>query len=363
MRLKIIVQNGVLVTVSIVIAVVFGEICLRWFIPIYDYSDRCLLFSSPAFKLYSGGSVRYFPKVQIREVAVYADKIEYDVNYRTNNIGFIDSMDYIYESVPDKRYYAFVGDSFTAGVNGGTPWVPGLRANKINAEVYNFGVAGTGFEHFYRVLHDMKGRVAVTNIVLVVITDDFYRAYWHPIIMNDTISFCNESGDHKLCQPIPIASTIPYAASVADIREISRKKYKEIRARIRELNSSNNFRSKLESFLEESSIYFYSKVAYDRYKRQSASGDITDAVAWIRKIKDDYPSVSIQLIHLPQKYEVNTKKYYINIAEQVAVQGVSYFPALEKCNWSMDMFYTRDGHPNQRGYDNISECVAGYLFE
>ena len=62
---------------------------------------------------------------------MWGDKIEYDVTYQTNNLGFIDTKDYLNEAIPGKNYYAFIGDSFTAGTHAGFPWVPELREKSL----------------------------------------------------------------------------------------------------------------------------------------------------------------------------------------------------------------------------------------
>ncbi len=363
MKPKSVLQNIMIMVIAIVLALAIGECGIRLIKPVYDYADRSLLFSSPTFKLYSGGSVRYYPNKKIREIAVYNDKIEYDVLYSTNNAGLIDTKNYEYESIPGKRYYAFVGDSFTAGVNGGSPWVPALRNNKLSAEVYNFGVAGTGFEHFYKLLHDMKDKVSITHIIIVAITDDFFRICWHPYVSEGKINFCSLDGAHSRCQAGPIASIIQINASEEEVRKVSKTKYKEIRAKIDEINGRRSLRIKLESlFYDQSVIYYYTKVLLDTYKRTHQPSNIEYAVESMRKIRLEFPLAEIHLIHLPQKYEVKTNNYYINIAEQITELGIKYYPALDKCNWNIDMFFTRDAHPNRYGYENITKCVSGYLF-
>ncbi|MEI7818186.1 MAG: SGNH/GDSL hydrolase family protein, partial [Desulfuromonadales bacterium] len=280
----------------------------------------------------------------------------------TNNLGFVDSKNYSYESIPKKSYYAFVGDSFTVGAGGGGAWVASLRNNKLNAEVYNFGVAGTGFEHFYRLLHEMKNKVKITHIIIVAITDDFFRAFWHPLVNGDKIYFCEKQGLHSICQPIPIATIIPENASKSEIREISKIKFKEHRAKIDELNAVNNSQSKLCSLLyDESAIFYYLKLFFDSYNRLHQPTNIAYSIESIRRIRNEFPLAEINLIHLPQKYEVMTNNYSINIADQVTELGINYYPALEKCNWTRDMFFTRDAHPNKHGYENITKCVSEYL--
>lgn len=363
MNPKKVLQNISILLFAVVFALVIGELAICLIKPVYDYGDRSLLFSSPTFKKYSGGSIRYYPNEKIREVAVYHGKVEYDVLYSTNNLGLIDTKNYLYESIAGKNYYAFVGDSFTAGVNGGDPWVPKLLDNKVNAEVYNFGVSGTGFEHFYRLLHDMKDKVKITHIVIVAITDDFYRDFWHPYVSNGLINFCYIDAPHTSCQSGPIASIITISASEEEVRQVSKNKYKEIRAKIDEINGERSLQAKLESIIfDRSAIYYYTKVLLDTYKRTHQPSNIENAIESMRKIRTEFPLAEIHLVHLPQKYEVKTKNYYINIADQISALGITYFPALEKCNWSLDMFFTKDAHPNKLGYENITKCVSGYLF-
>jgi hypothetical protein len=69
------------------------------------------------------------------------------------------------------------------------------------------------------------------------------------------------------------------------------------------------------------------------------------------------------LIHLPEKKEVAMNKYILDdIGEEVERYGITYFPALIHCEWSHDMFFLNDKHPNRFGYENISCCVSDYLF-
>lgn len=362
MQMKRILKNILLMVIAFVCALCLGELTIRIIMPVYDARDQSLLFSSPNLRLYPGGSVRYAPNAKIREITLYNQKIEYDVLYSTNNMGFIDLADYTYESVPGKKYYAFVGDSFTAGIHGGEAWVPKLRGNKMHAEVYNFGVTATGFDHFYRLLHDMRGKVNMTHIVIVAITDDFYRTFWHPVEQDGLIGFCGGSGEHQTCQPVPVGGIIPIDSTDSEVGEIARKKYKEVRARVNEVNASRDLSSKIESLLyDDSAIYYYTKLLRDSYRRTHNPANIEDAYAALQKIRDEFPVAEIHLIHLPQKYEVKTGNYYINIADQVSGLGIKYFPALEKCNWSNDMFFLKNNHPNKYGYENITKCVSEYL--
>ena len=132
------------------ITFIFLEIGIRSLniLPIYK---RALMYSSKTSQLDQNGAVHYEPNKKIRTVTVYNNKIEYDVHFNTNNLGFVDDKDYEYDNAPDKRRYAFVGDSFTAGYHAGASWVPKLRRNieGENIKIFNLGVGGTGIKHFY----------------------------------------------------------------------------------------------------------------------------------------------------------------------------------------------------------------------
>ena len=94
-----------------------------------DRGERVALFTSPNW-VAPGRGVRWAADTPIRTLAVYGDRIPYDVRFETNDLGYIDHRDYGVESaVPVADRWAFVGDSFTAGYHGGDPWVPGCVTN------------------------------------------------------------------------------------------------------------------------------------------------------------------------------------------------------------------------------------------
>jgi hypothetical protein len=208
----------------------------------------------------------------------------------------------------------------------------------------------------------MKHAVNITHIVIVAITDDFYRGFWHPLIIDGKVNFCSENGIHSICQPIPVGGIIPINLPAGEVRGVAKKIHQEVRKKVNEINAADGWRSRLESlFYDDSAIYYYTRLFFDTYKRSHQPSDIEFAFEMMKKIRAEYPTAEIHLIHLPQKYEVKTKHYAINIADQVTGLGIKYYPALEKCNWSGDMFFERDMHPNQHGYENIKKCVSDYL--
>jgi hypothetical protein len=151
------------------------------------------------------------------------------VRFRTNDLGFIDHEDYLVpgQSRADAPRYAFVGDSFTAGFHGGTPWVPALRdrARKTNPDlqIYNLGVSGTGFDHFGRLLKSFATDVDFSEIVILAISDDFERPFWPPPPRGNV--HCRRSPERpwlRRDRPLCLKSPRPCALGGLQVRTDSR---------------------------------------------------------------------------------------------------------------------------------------------
>jgi hypothetical protein len=84
-------------------------------------------------------------------------------------------------------------------------------------------------------------------------------------------------------------------------------------------------------------------------------------IQMLANIRDNFPEASIHLIHLPERHEVVSGRYDRDVREHVEGLGVAYFPALQQCGWSEDMYHRYDLHPNEEGYATITRCVKDYL--
>lgn len=330
-----------------------AEIGVRFLIPM-QVDERALMFSSHTFQLDQNGAIRYQPNKNIRTIAVYDNKIEYDVHFDTNNLGLADGKNYEYENLANKRYYAFVGDSFTAGFHGGEPWVPKLRRSMEgeNIEIFNLGVSGTGIKHFYRLLQSTREQLRITHIVILAISDNFRRSFWYPLTNSSEIRFCQENTPSSECVKRPyIAKIIHPASSSEDILKVAERIIKD---RERNLQGSN-----IKSILKQSELLGF-VVRSLRTVLQYRKRHSVDA---LRSIREAFPSAEIHFVHLPQKQEVVNGTYFLkNIGNEIKEVRISYFPALQECHWQTDMFFVHDSHPNHVGYDNISNCVSSYLF-
>lgn len=321
---------------------------------------RSLFFSSPTFRLDSNGAVRLLPNQVIRTAIVRDSQIVYDVRFETNNLGFVDDRDYGAAAAPGRASYVLVGDSFTAGFHGGRTWIPQMRddAESAGADLYNLGVSGTGIEHFRRLLLSTRREIPFNHIVLVVITNDFSRLFWFPVVRDKEIRFCVEdSGDACLSQPY-VAKVIPPDAGQDTILSAAAKAGMD-KQRSEYADAGNAWTR----VLKESRLFRLGLAAARRLTAKRRS-DRRTRRAWLnlRKIREDFPSTEIRLVHLPQKDEVAAGEYFMDVGTIAEGVGIRYFPALHECDWSEDMFFRLDPHPNAKGYRNIAACVSRYLF-
>lgn len=340
----------VLILSSTIVGLGIGEITVR-FLGLGQHFERSLLFSSPTWQQDAENAIRYLPNQKIRTVAVYNANIEYDVQFHTNNLGFIDHVDYARDAVSNRKHYAFVGDSFTAGYHGGEPWVPQLRdrVRNRNTGIYNLGIDGTGAEHFSRLLKSVNRQLSFTTIVIVAISNDFRRDYWYPQVQGNDIGFCREKAGPPKCDPI--ARIIPQDTAVAEVQKIA----KQI-ADDREEDKGIFKQSQLLALFKQTKRNLFDRPVY-------SENHVERSLLLLRNIRDAFPLAEIHLVHLPQKEEVATGAYLLDFGERMEGTGIRYFPALKRCNWSGDMYFKHDAHPNSAGYKNISSCVSNYLFK
>ena len=307
-----------------------------------------LLFSARTWEIDARGAIRYQPDREIRTVAMRDGVLAYDIRFRTNNLGFIDHRDYRPDRTSTRKHYAFVGDSFTAGYHGGKPWVPRLRDRvaPANVDIYNLGVDGTGIEHFRRLLLAVRPQLPIDAIVILAISHDFQRSFWRPAFTDQSIQFCVEQDDPRPCSPI--AGVMPAEATLAEIRQRLAPP-DEVGAR---------------NWLRQSRVLALAKRAsrnlppvFGRHKK-----GVDRSLASLAALRAAFPDTGIRLIHLPEKEEVTTGRYRLDLAQSVAALGIDYFPALQRCTWTPDMYLQHDNHPNELGYRNIERCVEDYLF-
>ena len=369
-----------LLLISTFISLLLAEMGIRLLISDATFEDKFLMWNSPHFRLDQNGAVRYLPRESIREVAVYNGQIEYDLRYETNNMGFIDHVDYLEQTASDtiKNHIAFVGDSFLAGSGGVRPWVPELRdrirKRHRDTQIYNLGVVGAGIEHFRRLLSSVAEEIPFDEIIIFAISNDFTRPFWRPLTTSEEIRFCpmNEA-EHVCAKRSPIATIFNANSGENEILERATELRTERFAASQQ--SEKRGTDGAPPYLLRNSRLFM--LLYNLYHENPlvAAGEkrqqVSDALMYFAKkenfkafeeIRSQFPDIPIRLVHFPEKHEVRSGRYDLDLEDNARRLGIEYFPALERCDWSVDMYHPNDPHPNPHGYANITTCVENYLF-
>jgi len=349
-------KNILLIFLSVLVTLLLCELLLAIVAPQTNEDRRYLVWSSPNFRVDQFGAVTFLPNETVRTVAVYGDKVEYDVSYQTNNMGLIDHRDYGNKETVSRRL-AFVGDSFTAGHHGGTPWVPDLRdhlAIDQNFAIYNLGISGTGIHHFAKLVESFAARIDFDEIVVIAILDDFLRPYWVPDTTASEIRFCNAKFPIEKCrtEKRPVGYIFAYDTPIDTI-----------------IAQADAFQTTIWRELTAiSHLAGFADRAWGSSQKRERGGLprwqqilLEEGMATLGSISTKHPDKKRTFIHLPQKSEVAASEFELDLRKDVESQGFIYFSSMEHCSWSLGMFLELDGHPNRLGYENITRCVAQAL--
>jgi len=283
--------------------------------------------------LHSEGAIRAVPNATVREVMLGKKRIEFDVEFRTNNIGFIDDRDYTAVSHARRRI-AFVGDSFTAGT-GAPPWVPRLAKELIiqetGIELFNLGFVGTGFHHFARLVDSFRKEITVDELYVVAICDDFGRPDWVPRYSSDGVHFCKER-DNVACLSQP--ATVRFININDSEAEIERRATSTSRGGGPGAQANVRERSWLQKFTAASALL--SALDKARKNRMWETRKTTDLR---ERMQADIPSLRRlaafsgprYFLHIPEKDEVNLGRYLCSPKTTVESLGFVYLPFLNHC--------------------------------
>ncbi|MCB0318729.1 MAG: SGNH/GDSL hydrolase family protein [Bdellovibrionales bacterium] len=353
-----------------------AEFVLRVNISEIQDLQRTLFWSSSVYNTEEDGSIHYLADSEIREVMIYDEEIEYDHLFKTNNYGYADTEKYDPDKDNQTPNYVIVGDSFTVA-EGSQPWVPKLRKNLESKfgvrsfSLFNLGLGGAGIEHFYKNLKFFSKKFNIDHIIIVAISDDFHRLMWTPLVKNNEVRFCPEGEALFVCSKRkPIARIIDKMTKSADLIFEASK--------IRKLEQQKKTRFKEQGFVDErvlrKSRFFGLLYSYLNSEPIFAAGENEQKIGEsllsylenrnfevLSKISKDFPQSKIQLIQLPEKSEVISGKYSLDLKNDVLKTGIDYYPALYKCEWTEEMFLPHDPHPNERGYKNIMNCIESHL--
>lgn len=358
---------------AIAVALTAVELALRAdAINVHSIYDRVLFYTLPAFIDDGYGSVRYAPNAEIREVAIFGEQIDYDRRQRSNNLGFLDHLDY---GPADAGTYGvvFIGDSFTAG-SGGYPWVPELRErihNPSSTRIYNLGIGSASIYHMDKLLASFEQQVGFQEVNVLVITDDFFRPFWRPVQRDGSLWFCPTEGERVDCSAW--RRPIIYQMAPTDTVET-------LRARAQEIYATGRYPTHpAPSALQQFRLYRIACDAYHRirpsqaneiacphlhyhhYRSHEKNAQYIQAMSVVRGWPERYPGVKFRLFHVPEKSEVAVGKYTLDVADDLRATSIDFVPLLETCRWTIDMYYEHDSHPTLDGYRHLRDCVAPHL--
>ncbi len=333
--------------------------------------QRYLMWSSPTFEVDPHGAVTLAKNARIRDVAVYDGKIEYDMFYQTNDFGSPDTVNYGEAGGQNTggRRVAFVGDSFAAG-QGGHDWFSKLRgslqASKSSSLIYNFSLPGASVSHFEKTLRSVSEKLEFTDIVLCAISDDFLRTYWKPVERNGIIYFCTDP-EMKGDASSEVATVIGKDASELEIldhvKAVEVRHQQEAGERQQRMSRGQTAWSGAGRLLKRSRFLHWVDGRRRIFIHQQKEREKEIDLAPLMSIKALFPNARIALFHLPQKDEVISGRYDRELQKRVEFLGMTYIPALHKYHWDRSMFHVKDSHPNDAGYDKISEVVKEWLIE
>jgi hypothetical protein len=369
-------KNTLLIIFSILISLLGAELFFRYTgIGEYSIHSRLLFYTQPSLVVDPQGAVRYSKNTQIRTVAIYGKYIDYDVTKRTNNMGFLDTIDYEPPS-PETEKIAFVGDSFTAGSGVNDIWVSQLRDRRKSKEqqFYNLGVIATGFHHFSKILSSFREDIEFDSVNIMVISVDFLRPFWLPSVKENGMWLCInfENGLDNCGKGKPIIRKTTHSETQPMLLKRAFSMY-EANHRIAE-DKSGKFYRKLNSyklfcdvfktrFPNSNNIEACPHLKYNYNNSYDKNAKYAATIKTLRDLmnKPEFKNVKFRLFHIPEKGETISQKYSLDVAEDLREIDLEYIPLLHNCQWNKSMYHKHDTHPNAKGYANLVECMSKHF--
>lgn len=381
-KLKLVFINLLLSMMACAVTIISAEIMLRFTsVGHYSLNRRVLFYSRPSFVRLTQRAVAYHPNTVIRTVAIYGNHIEYDTSNRTNSLGFFDSVSYQTESnvtptpatSAEKRKVAFVGDSFTAGSGGTEPWVSLLRrrVTNPNLELYNLGVSGTGVQHYLPLLNELQPQLQFDAANFALISSDFFRIPWYPMIDDEGVRFCRSDQNEFNCR-----ATTPIIIYHFDLRESQQSLLNRAQQIYAHQNTDNDSQK---TFLQRSRVFnlvcdgvfgltgtndsllthcpHLHRYIPNSYEKNTL---FKQSLQVLKKIKIHHPNLQLRVLHIPEKNEVRSGRYAVNIVSEMQELDIDYVPLLFACNFDLSMFHKHDAHMNDSGYQHLAKCTSQY---
>jgi hypothetical protein len=345
-------KNLLLFGVTLALALVLAEAGLRIFLPRLEPAEAPLLFISEGPVRDEVGAIRFPPHRMVRGVLIYGNEVEADTHFQTNDLGFVDDRDYL-PTATTRVQYAFVGDSYSVGLAGDRPWIPLLR-DRSGIQAYSFGMGGVGVLGFERVLQSVSRQLAFSDLVIVAISDDFYRPLWQPLVRGSGYWLCPDDMPDEACAQrwSPAMHLMRYDSTIADLMAQAHDIRREMAHK----------QGTLRTWLRSWRLVQLARVAVAQQLRQPMRRAAFDAsFEALARVRRAYPTSRIHFVHIPDRHETARGRYDIDLAALLPGAGIEYLPVLGTCPWSVQHFLPNDNHPNATGYEALAQCVTRML--
>jgi hypothetical protein len=345
-------SNIILLVLSCVVGLIVFEVAFFFLnknqAQIYQWNRRYMLFKAESqtsvFRNVNNIFV-YQPNQKIESTTFYYVNNEwikeYDYIFPTNNLGLVQTA----PTFSNKDSLLLLGDSFTEG-HGAYPWFEEFR-EKLNTELQliNGGILGTGFQS-WKLLHDhlIEKDIKVKKLVIVFISDDYIRGVRN---IPTKVFACIQNTD--LCMGDEDFYGKPEGNKLPELLE----KLRAYRERRLEVEDRSTFKAFLTNLLPGvATIYRFLNGSFPFEISQKSFSIIEELVA-------QYGS-DVLFVRIPQKDEVELGRISRHGKEVVdkikSVNGI-FFDGNSECKFEKSDYFINDGHPNEKGYEKISQCV------
>jgi hypothetical protein len=332
-----------------------------WGHPLYKHS-RVMLFEAGENFVNIGKGFKYYPNKSIRSSTYYVnidDSIvkEYDYVIKTNNLGLVQNKNINIGDTAD----IFLGDSFTEG-QGAVPWFYKFENNysKFN-KVINGGILGTGPLQWELLANHLQDEYSIkyNTVNVILISADVDRRVWN---FSDELLKCLH---YQKCTNVfsDFYGYNFYDKTQQDIKKDVINLYNQ--SRIYSQGHKNSFILRFKYFLKKSALLLHSYILIRKTfilqdegnQRKFNLGLLRDKNLIAIKNLVNKGRIKGRVYLIPSKQEVKTTQ------RPLANRIISWLKDnnidVVLCNSLLNSdFHINDGHPNEKGYEKIRECVS-----
>ncbi len=323
----------------------------------YTYAPaevRFMLFDEPdgeVFDVYEN-FFKYKPNKQIlAETFFKIDnefKKEYSYILETNNFGLVQEKNIS----KNRKSILLLGASFIEG-QGASSWVNNLTLDDNELQIINGGILGTGPQQMENLEKHISNNFNVEKLIFFYVGEILRRDPF--TIENNTINCLKNYQDCKGNENFygfPLSKKDPkdFLLYLDNYRTDSFKK----------IDKFKHYRRLIKKKISE--LYIVNiplnliRNSFYKSKNVKIKKNFTSMKNLIQKYQDN-----IYFVQMLTRYQIGMGKSYETILTEnfLLEKNVNHY----MCNFEYDLsnFYPNDGHPNQKGYESLKNCVQKIL--